>query len=241
MRSTRIVTILAISIYSYSSGQPIITPEGDTVLVNIFTEYPELMPIVNNFKLFEYDEFNPFRSESSKPDYNKVNEWLNALKPKYSEDTSKAFVKVWESKPDIKYILTESNKGDQKFIAIKSDTIEWLYASNLNVRIMLTPSGVYIWSLVFEKNGDITDFGYNSPIYSRNPDSSSLSLTKYIRSTRHMCGITRRRYWKQTGMLHYEYEYKNINEYKANKPYFKYEYDKAGNEIKRKQLDDNGD
>jgi hypothetical protein len=222
--------------YCISFGQTfILEPHGDTtdtIFVTIFSNYPELLPVVNNYRLYEYSEFNPFPPDYIKSEYKSVLDWLKSIKPKDSQDTSGTYVKVWELNPKNKYALTNGDNNEQKFVVIKPDTVEWLYAANYNIWDMITPSGVYIWSRVFEKNGDITDLGYSSMTYTRNPDTSSISLTRYVRSNRYIRLITSRKYWKNKN-IHHEYKYDNLKDFKSHKPSRIYEYDKDGNEIKR--------
>jgi len=239
MKCIIIAFLAAIFIYTASFGHTrILEPVGDTIdtiFVTIFSDYPELLPVVNNYRLYEYSEFNPFPPDYIKPEYKSVLDWLKVLKPKNSQDTFGTYVKVWELNSQNKYALTNGNHGEQKFVAIKPDTVEWLYGSAYNVWDMVTPSGVYIWSLVFEKNGDITSLGYGSLTYIKNPDTSSLSLTKFIRSKRHVISITSRKYWKNKN-IRFECEYDNLRDFKNHKPSSIYEYDKDGNEIKREFL-----
>jgi hypothetical protein len=235
-----IVVFLA---YGFSCGQTLILNTNgdttDTILVTIFSDYPELIPIVNDYKLYEYKKYEPPSSYFVKPDCNSALNWLADLKSKMPDDTLGDYVKVWETTPKTKYILVNSKQGGQELIVLKPDTIEWLYGENYEVSTFLTPSGVYIWSLIFEKNGDITDLGYGLSSYARNPDTSSTSLTKYISIKRNIYSVSSQKYWEKTGILRYEYEFKSYRDYLKHKPFFMYEYNKNGNEIKRKQLYDN--
>jgi hypothetical protein len=235
MKSIPAATLVLFA-YCFSCGQTLILNNHgdttDTILVTIFSDYPELLPVVNNYRLYEYSEFNPFPPDYIKPEYKSVLDWLKSLKPKNSRDTFGTYVKVWEINPQNTYVLTNGDHSEQKFVVIKPDTVEWLYGANHGIWSTITPSGVYIWSRIFEKNGDIADLGYSSMTYIKNPDTLSLSVTKFIRSKRYVKSITIRKYWKNKNM-HYEYEFDNLKDFKRHKPSSIYEYDKDGNEIRR--------